>query len=89
MMEGSRVERRRVEGRWGETARGEGEVKEQEGFARKDGEGSWGKGQREREGGQRGQEGEGVINEWRAVGSKEEKGEMERVRACEGEKDRV
>lgn len=44
---------------------------------------------RERERGQRGQEGKGVINEWRAVRSKDEKGEIERVRGCEGEKDRV
>lgn len=48
-MEGSRVEGWRVEQGGGgiETARGEGEVKEQQGFAKKDGEESWGKGQRE------------------------------------------
>lgn len=45
-MEGSRVEGDWEEGRGGETARGEGEVKEQEGFAKKEGEESWGKGQR-------------------------------------------
>ncbi len=39
MMEGSGVE-------GGETARGKGEVKEQEGFVKEEGEESWGKGQR-------------------------------------------
>lgn len=77
MIEGSRVE-----GAGGaETARGEREVKEQEGFAKKEGERSWGKGLRiGRERGRRGQGRKRVINEGRAARWKDEEGEMERMR---------
>lgn len=44
-MEGSGVVGQRTWGGGVEAARGEGEVREQEGFAKKDGEESWGKGQ--------------------------------------------
>lgn len=62
----------------GGTARGEEEVKEQKGFAKEEGGESWGKGQRE--GGQRGQEREGVINEDIARRWRDKEGKKERVK---------
>lgn len=65
---------------------GGGGVKEHGGFAKKVGEECWGKGQsreRERENGQRGQDGKGVINEGRVARWMDEKGKRWREKECE------